>query len=290
VLRAHFPSDRETYLHYIQGRMHQHYDYDEGSFILWGKGQPLCEDFGYYGRAPAADHSRVDDGFGEQLGNEGRIEEFAAGAVDYLRGHRAGWQRQILFVKDADPLGPNFFVVRDSLTSGRPFDWRVWVAAAEPPGLGANPVRVKGRFDADLAVFFLDPAPPQLATQPATRRSGASGFGTQETTQHCLHVKAPADQPVAAVLYPLLKDQPVPRFTPLAGGRGVKVDSSFGTDIVLLGLESFRFQGEGVEFDGKAGAVQIRPRGTRVALPCRGKLSHQGKQLEHSGGGRTISR
>ena len=74
VLRAHFPGDRETYLHYIQGRMHQHYDYDEGSFILWGKGQPLCEDFGYYGRAPAADHSRVDDGFAEELGNEGQIQ------------------------------------------------------------------------------------------------------------------------------------------------------------------------------------------------------------------------
>ena len=106
VFRAHFPGECETYLHYIQGPMHQHYDYDEGSFVLWGKGQPLCEDFGYYGRAPAADHSRVDDGFVEQLGNEGRIREFAAGTVDYLRGERAGWHRQILFVKDDDPLGP----------------------------------------------------------------------------------------------------------------------------------------------------------------------------------------
>ena len=68
VFRAHFPSDCETYLHYIQGRLHQHYDYDEGSFILWGKGQPLCEDFGYYARAPAADHSKVDDGFDEAIG------------------------------------------------------------------------------------------------------------------------------------------------------------------------------------------------------------------------------
>ena len=59
VLRAHFPSDRETYLHYIQGPMHQHYDFDEGSIVFWGKGRPLCEDFGYYGRAPASDHSRI---------------------------------------------------------------------------------------------------------------------------------------------------------------------------------------------------------------------------------------
>ncbi|MEI7939652.1 MAG: hypothetical protein WCK27_23465 [Verrucomicrobiota bacterium] len=56
------PGGYETYLHCIQGRLHQHYDYDEGSFILWGKGQPLCEDFGYYGRATAADHSRLSPG------------------------------------------------------------------------------------------------------------------------------------------------------------------------------------------------------------------------------------
>jgi hypothetical protein len=291
VFRAHFPSERETYMHYVQGKMHQHYDYDEGSFILWGKGQPLCEDFGYYGRAAAADHSRIDDGFVEQLNNEGRIQEFAAGAVDYLRGERAGWHRQILFVKDADPLGPNYFVVRDSVVSGRPFDWRVWVAASEPPQVAANPVRVKGRQGVDLAVYFIEPAQPRPATQPLTRRAGASGFASQESTQHSLHLKVPCDQPVAAVLYPLVKDQPTPRFTTLAGGRAVKIESAFGTDYAMLALESFRLQGEGLDFEGKAGAVQARAKGTRVSLPCRGSLSFGGKTVQSAGGnGRTESR
>jgi len=290
VLRAHFPGEQETYLHYIQGKMHQHYDYDEGSFILWGKGQPLCEDFGYYGRAPAADHSRVDDGFVEQLGNEGRIREFAAGAVDYLRGERAGWNRQILFAKDDDPVGPNFFFLRDSVLSGRPFDWRIWLATAEPPPVTGNPVRVKGRFGADLAVFFADPPQPNLSTQRITRRSGASGFDTQESTQDCLQLKLPSDQPVAAILYPLTKDQPTPQFVSLAGGRVVKITSPFGTDYVMLAIESFRFQGEGIDFEGKAGAVQIRPQGVRLSLPCRGKLACRGKTVENPGGsGRTVS-
>ena len=139
--------------------MHQHYDYDEGSFVLWGKGQPLCEDFGVYGRAPAADHSRVDDGFVEQLGNEGRIHEFAAGAVDYLRGERAGWHRQILFVKDDDPLGPNYFVVRDSVTVGGQADWRVWIATDELRG-GSKSDADEGRFEADLVVFLAEPRRP----------------------------------------------------------------------------------------------------------------------------------
>jgi hypothetical protein len=141
-----------------------------------------------------------------------------------------------------------------------------------------------------LVVYFLEPAQPQLATESITRRSGASGFETQESTQHALRLTALSDQPVSVVLYPTLKDQPTPHFTPLAGGRGVKIESSFGTDYVWLALESFRFQGEGLDFDGKTGAVQIRPRGVRLSLPCRGKLSGQGKTVENrSGTSRTAS-
>jgi hypothetical protein len=290
VFRAHFPGDRETYLHYIQGRMHQHFDYDEGSFILWGKGQPLCEDFGYYGRAPAADHSRVDDGFVEDLGNEGQIREFAAGAVDYLRGERAGWQRQILFVKDDDPLGPNYFVIRDSVLSGREADWRVWIATDEMPDLNANPVRARGRFDTDLVVYFAERPDAKPITQQITRRAGASGFATQETTQRSLHLKMPPDQPVTAVLYPVLKDQPTPQFTMLAGGRVIRIASSYGTDYVWLGLEGFRFSGEGLDLQGKTGAVQVRAGGMRISLPQRGKVVFQGKTLENkTGGAATLS-
>ena len=290
VFRAHFPGNRETYLHYIQGKMHQHYDYDEGSFILWGKGQPLCEDFGYYGRAPAADHSRVDDGFIEELGNEGKIREFSAGAVDYLRGERAGWNRQILFVKDGDPLGPNYFVVRDSVLFGRTADWRLWIATDEAPPIGRNPLRVKGRFAADLIVFLADPAGPQVASEQITRKAGASNFTSRETSQRSLHVKMPAKTPLAAVLYPVMKDQPSPKFTVLADGRVVKIESSFGTDYAFLALEPFQFSVEGIEFHGKAGAVQVRGGSSQLSLPCEGRLGYGGKTVEHHGGDRTISK
>jgi hypothetical protein len=290
VFRAHFPSDRETYLHYIQGRLHQHYDYDEGSFILWGKGRPLCEDFGYYGRAAAADHSRVDDGFPEQLGNEGQIREFTAGAVDYLRGERADWQRQILFVKDDDPLGPNYFVVRDSVLTGREADWRVWIATDEPPLINANPIRAKGRFDVDLVVFFADWPGPRLSTEQLTRRSGASGFKSQESTQRSLRVKLPADWPCVAVLYPVLQDQPTPKFTALADGHVVRIESTYGTDYVLLALAGGRYAGEGIEFEGKAGVVQVRPKSLQLVLPTRGRLICSGKTLENPANtARTVS-
>jgi hypothetical protein len=261
--------------------MHQHYDYDEGSFILWGQGRPLCEDFAYYGRAAAADHSRVDDGFHEQLGNEGRIKEFASGTVDYLRGERAGWHRQILFAKDDDPLGPNYFVIRDSVVSGREADWRVWVATDEAPRLDRNPVRLTGRHGVDLVVFFTEPAAVQLVTEKITRRTGASGFDTNESSQQCLHLKMLSDQPVAAVLYPVGRDQGTPRLTSLAGGRMVKIENEHGTDYVALALESFQFVGEGVEFEGKAGAVQIRQDAVRLSLPRRGTIAFESHRVEN---------
>ncbi len=287
VFRAHFPSEHETYLHYIQGRMHQHYDYDEGSFILWGKGQPLCEDFAYYGRAPAADHSRVDDGFPEDLGNEGQIREFAAGAADYLRGERAGWHRQLLFAKDDDPLGPNYFVVRDSVLSGREADWRVWIATDDALDLSANPTRAKGRFDADLVVFLVEGPEAKPTSQQITRRTLASGFDTMETTQRSLQWKMTPDQPITVVLYPVMKDQPTPTFTVLPGGRVVRIASSYGTDYVWLGLEAFQFSGEGLEVRGKAGVVQVRPKGTRISLPRRGRAAFRGKALENRADGPT---
>ncbi len=280
VFRAHFPSDRETYMHYVQGKMHQHYDYDEGSFILWGKGQPLCEDFGYYGRAPAADHSRVDDGVREVLGNEGRITQFASGPVDYLQGERIGWVRQILFLEDDDPLGPNFWFLRDTLPEGRDGQWRVWIATDQPPPVDQNPVRAVGRFEAELAVFFSEPARPGVTTESLTRRTGASGFPSgNESTQRSLQVAMPDGRPVAAVLYPLMKAQETPQFTALADGRIVKITSSYGTDYVILSAEPFLFRGEGIEFEGKAGAVQIRPKHVQLSLPCQGTLSFRGQTV-----------
>jgi hypothetical protein len=307
VLRAHFPSDCETYLHYIQGRLHQHYDYDEGSFILWGKGQPLCEDFGYYGRAPAADHSRVDDGFDEQVGREGRIVEFVPGEqTDYLHGERAGWHRQILFVKDKDCLGPNYFVIRDTLTNGRPADWRVWIAtdtipnsgAGVPPVSGAGvppatslnsvvnppldpsvPIRVRGRFGVDLVVYFVETSSGTLSTEVLSRTTGVSGFKTLTTTQHSLHLRLQPNATVTAVLYPLTRTQPVPEFARLDGGRVVKIKGDFGTDYVFLGFGPFDFRQGSLAFHGERAAVQLRSEGVHLGLSGQGALRYKSRAL-----------
>ncbi|HUT01521.1 MAG TPA: hypothetical protein VM031_03640, partial [Phycisphaerae bacterium] len=289
VFRAHFPSDRETYLHYIQGPMHQHYDYDEGSFILWGKGRPLCEDFGYHGRAPAADPSRVGDGAPEPLGAEGRIETFVAGeACDYLAGRRAQWRRRILFVKDTDPLGPNYFLVRDTVGGGRAAHWRVWIATDEAPPQRGNPVRAVGRFDVDLAVFVTAPDAAKLTGEQLTREGGATGFRCRQMTQRCLHLlmpktASPGRSISAAVLYPVMRGKPTPKFTSLAGGRAVRIDGAFGTDYAMLSDERFTFREGGIRFDSTAGVVQVRGGRVRLSLPRPGKLARGGASVENVG-------
>jgi hypothetical protein len=153
VLRAHFPCDRESYLYLIQGPMHAHYDDDLGSFMMWGKGRPLCLDWGYKGCMPAWMHNRMD------IGGGGKIEEFAAlDSADYLHNVQSAWHRQILFVKDADPLGPNYFLVRDSTSGDGDANWRLWLNTDDHPLVEGQMVCVRGRDDVDMELWFDEPS------------------------------------------------------------------------------------------------------------------------------------
>lgn len=179
VLRSHFGTDRENYLYLIQGNLHEHYDKDNGSFILWGKGRPLCEDWGYNcgPGGPISEHNRMD------IGGEGRVTEFAAlGSADYVHSRQGPWDRQILFVKDADPLGPSYYLLRDSTAVSGTNTWgagvtpfRLWPTSPYVAGTGTNEWRLwinvdtnsclpaagrlvtaTGRDDVDLDIWFDD--------------------------------------------------------------------------------------------------------------------------------------
>ena len=283
LLRAHFPSECETYLYLIAGKLHAHYDFDEGAFVLWGQGKPLCEDFGYYGRGPAADHNRVDRG--QQDKGAAEIKEFAGGGeADYLRSELAGWQRQILFVKDKDCSGPTYFVVRDTLNNDEPADWRLWLATDVSPATNSSePIRVQGRFGVDLAVYFLETSDGVLSTETLERKNGASGFTSQIAKQRSLHLRLKPHATVVAVLYPILHSQPTPHFTRLANGTGVKIESAFGADYAFLGLDPFEFKQDLIAFRGRSGAIQVRPAGTQMTLATEGQMQFQNHTLVNEG-------
>src|SRR5262245_18925766 len=74
--------------------------------------------------------------------------------LDSIRGKSGGWSRQILFVKDADPLGPNYFVMRDDIAGGTGGIWRLWLTA-ERIDLREDRAVLVGKEDVDMDIFFL---------------------------------------------------------------------------------------------------------------------------------------
>ena len=89
VLRNHYPSERESYLHFIAGENHSHYDMDSGSIVVWGKGRIVADDFGYEGGMPGDDHSMVTSPIARDS-DLMRVNAFSTTAtMDYVRGGRA---------------------------------------------------------------------------------------------------------------------------------------------------------------------------------------------------------
>ena len=253
-LRNTLGSDRETTLYLIAGRNHSHYYNDSGSITLWGKGRELLEEDSY--QFPRSKDSRSVHSMPDQPAtfNEERVmalHEFSAAAdFDYVRGQRRGWQRQIAFVKDADPLGPNYFLLADTFDAKSvPTVWRLFLAATQitPTATG---VTVVGKDDVDLDIVFLRPAGVKVDVQPNHIAVAVGAAGT-----------------LAAVLYPRLKTEKAPAITPLADGRGAKVVTAAGTDYVFLDPAPFTAKDGDVAFEGKVGVVKVRGGKTAKSVP-----------------------
>ena len=236
VLRNSFGTDRETYLHLIAGSNHDHYDFDSGSIVLWGKGRLLADDFGYIGRHAAQWHSQVTS---PALGTYAlmQIEAFApAPAFDYVTGRKGAWRRQIALVKDADPLGPNFFLLRDTHSATEEATWRLWLTTTGIK-IHERGATVEGEDDVDLDLFIFEPGRLGLKTEATVQKGSGRRDGKEgptETRQTALVATLPPRGTLAALLYPRLKQEPPPTVTWFADGRIAAVKSPAGTDYVLV--------------------------------------------------------
>ena len=283
VLRNLYPGDRETSLHMIAGRNHDHYDKDSGSITVWGKGRILADDFGYYGYVTGADHNMLTSAAAPDAAIMNVTEFASADDLDYVRGVKQAWTRQIAFVKDPDPLAPNYFVVCDSLAEPAPATWRLWMTAREVVVRNQGALLV-GQEDVDMDLYFALPEKADLTTETISRTS-ASGLtpeGRQSaitTSQTGVILELDGQTWAMAVLYPRLKTENSPNISAIAGSSGVKIESPAGVDYVFLGPERFTFQEGDVAFQGTCGAVQIR--GTRgvLSLGAAGSVAARGQAL-----------
>jgi hypothetical protein len=231
VLRAHFGTGRETMLTIIAGPNHEHYDYDSGSVTIWGKGRRIADDFGYTGRAPMSDHSMVDSAADRE---PMLIEAFRpASDADYLAGRNGGWRRQVLFVKSPDPLGPNYYVVRDALDAGADGTWRLYLTGKV--GLTSGGAVALGDEDvaADIALLSDRPVTPRLETVSRSSPAGPGG-GSLTTTQTAVTARLSGGAGLTAVIYPRLKTDPRPKISLSRDGQSVEVASERGLDVITL--------------------------------------------------------
>ncbi len=270
VLRSGFNSERETYLLYHQGDVATaHYDDDQGSFEMWAKGRPICLDWGYNGYAPASQHNRM------EIGNAGKIVEFGAGAgADYLHGQQnGGWNRQIILVKDPDPQGPAYFVMRDTTQAGGgKAGWWLWIntdkSSEKAVETAGDVVRARGESDVDLDVWFGPGNDERLKSMRIENKTVTTAKGTPDgswtggadgkTTQQGLNLMQPLGEPLVTVLYPRLRNEASAKFAALADGKVTKITLPGGMDYVFLAAEPFEYRDEKVSFKGKAGVIQVR--------------------------------
>lgn len=194
------------------------------------------------------------------------------------------WWRQVLFLKDQDPKGPNYFVLRDAFggTPTKPTDLSLWFLANKMVRQG-DVFHFDGQCLVDMDVFVNTPQEfePHTDTyghvqQPYRRLTGFDPRffpgGKLREDQLLLRVRRPAGEGYMVVLYPRLKqDDPPAVFTRLAESV-VKVETPLSTDYVFLSPSRFNYKDDKVRFDGMAASIRFYKGGKITVANSEGKL------------------
>ncbi|MBI2440306.1 MAG: hypothetical protein HYV35_02930 [Lentisphaerae bacterium] len=208
------------------------------------------------------------------------------------------WHRQMLFLKDADPKGPNYFVLRDAFgsTPTRPTDLSLWFLANAMERKG-NVFHYDGQCLVDLDVFVVTPE----TFEPETGKYGHAqypyrrytGFdpkyfpdGKLREDQLFLRIKQPPGKGYMVVLYPRLKqNDPAAVFTRLAE-NAVKIETPLSVDYAFLSPHPFTYHDAKLTFKGMAGTVRFYKSGKIAVANCEGKteIAVAGKTITGAGG------
>lgn len=164
------------------------------------------------------------------------------------------WRRQVLFVKDDLPTGPNYFLLRDSFQATLPTDWNLW-CLADDLQVQEGRATFTGKFGVDLDVFYA----------PA-RKIVTGAWGPDWERQKLFQLQQDVNEGYFALLYPRGKDEPVPTCVPLPGGVGMRLDLPNRTDWAFLTTDEVAQQVDEVEFVGRAGMAQRGADWTRLTL------------------------
>jgi hypothetical protein len=190
------------------------------------------------------------------------------------------WTRRFVFVKDADPMGHNYLVIRDDLPGNGELDpcLNLWCLADKLDVQGQTAVYT-GQHGVDLHCYIAEPA----AFTPKTRTVGhPCGFGFsayykktfgKDFREDQIQLQIPQakkDAGYFVAMVPVKRGEAAPKFQTLAGGKAVRVTFPDRTDTIVL-----QPAGGEVELDGKkiaaASALLIQREGKQEVIDLSAK-------------------
>jgi len=208
-----------------------------------------------------------------------------------------GWRRQVLFVKDADPAGASYLVLRDTVTGRQPTMWQFWTISerigtaeqardlgrflADKPGDRIMPYRelkgdrltAIGQFGVDVEFYIASPSDtPRYTLRWGTSYLALGGF---KEYMDLLHLQMPGDGAYFVALYPRRRSEPVPTFETLGEGTVIKVTGGFGSDYAFLSGEPTSASAGDATFRGTAASVQDRKDGLVLSLGAKGEAAYR---------------
>ncbi|OPZ87937.1 MAG: hypothetical protein BWY76_00220 [bacterium ADurb.Bin429] len=217
------------------------------------------------------------------------------------------WRRQMLFLKDGDPAGPTYLLLRDTVIGNQPTMWQMWtisetvdtpervkdVAAvlANKPGKAILPARelkgdrftAIGQFGVDVEYFIASPTDTPRHTLRWGTKYGYSPIPGFEEYHDLLHLQMPKDGAYFVAFYPRERAQPAPAFATLGGGHVIKVSGEWGVDYGFLAFAPAKADADTAHFDGTAASVQDRKSGLVLCLGAKGEVRYREYGLAASG-------
>ncbi|OPZ25294.1 MAG: hypothetical protein BWZ02_02527 [Lentisphaerae bacterium ADurb.BinA184] len=185
------------------------------------------------------------------------------------------WTRQYVFVKDADPMGHNYLVVRDSLDGNTELDpsLNLW-CLADKLDISGQVAVYTGQHGVNLHSYIAEPA----GFTPHTRTVGhPCGFAFAQPYQKTFGKPFREDQiqlriPQArrdggyfVAIVPVKQGDPAPRFATVAGGQALQIAFADGrTDTILLRKDPAEMDAAGQKVRGAAVLVSEQAGKTTV--------------------------
>jgi hypothetical protein len=154
------------------------------------------------------------------------------------------WTRRFVFVKDADPTGHNYLVIRDDLPGNKEFDpcLNLWCLATDIKVNGQTAVYT-GQHSVDLHCYVAEPASFTAKSRTVGHPCGfgfaayyKAHFGKpfREDQIQLQIPQSKRDGGYFVAMVPVKQGEAVPKFETLAGGKAVRVTFPDRVDTVVL--------------------------------------------------------